>query len=418
MKKKLFIISTVLALTAVIAVNVVAVNLKLSTALDNISAETVMVKSAAVGKSITFSPEDFETVLGAVPSQIKITDLPDPTDGKLMLGTSEIFEGQTISASNFQLLRFEPAKNTQSSDFEFTATGAYRIKCMIKVFESGNTVPVAVSSACAVTQKDITCYGSLSGYDADGDSLVYEIVSYPTKGLLTMTDKTCGNFTYTPYDGVVGVDSFSYRIRDEYGNYSDECSVNLEIVERATDVVLSDMDGHWAHNAALSAIADGSMDMISEMGSFYFDPEEVITREEYLKAVMTALGADSLPDKTTVFADDNKIGEGYGGYVCAAYKLGIIKGETVNGKLYFRPDEPVSRAEASVILNRILGAESESVVPVFSDFDKVPVWAEADMRALSSIGILSGNANYIAPMRPVTRAETAQMIYAAKNLYM
>lgn len=418
MKKRLTVICT-LVLTAVIAaVNVIAAIPKLSTALDNISSQAVMIKSAVKGENVKFSAEDFTLALGSLPSQIKVTALPDRSEGTLLLGKTEIFEGQSVSANNFNLLHFDCVEGVAESSFEFTASSSYATKCIIKVTEKSNAAPTVsrAGSVCS-TQTDIMCFGTMYGYDADGDELTFVVVSYPSKGILNVTDKSLGSFTYTPYEGVVGADSFSYRVRDEYGNYSDECNVNLEITERAVDVCLSDMDGHWAHNAALSAVADGSMEVISEKGKLYFDPDEVISREEYLKAVMTALGAGKLPDAVSVFADDDEIGEGFGGYVAAAYKLGIVKGEDVNGQLYFRPKDTITRAEASVILNRILGAEIEDAVPAFSDFGEIPVWAESDMRALSSVGILSGIGNNLFPLGTVTRAQAAQMIYAAKSLY-
>ena len=420
MKKRLFTVIA-LTLTAVVATaTVISAVPKLSPALDVISSETVMVKSSLAGTAVTFSEEDFEMVLGTIPSQIKISTLPSETDGVLKLGNTDVFEGQTISKGNLGLLYFEPKGDNRLASFEFTCPNSYSIKCVIKGMDRKNSAPCIANGGAVstVTQTDITCFGSLYGYDEDGDKLYFEAVDYPTKGLLTITDHSVGSFTYTPYEGVVGADSFTYRVKDEFGAYSEKCTVNLKISERATDAVLSDMDGHWAYNAALSAIADGSMDVIAENGKLYFDPDESLTREEFLKAVMKAIGAGELPDVTTVFADDSSISDGHKGYAAAAYKLGIIKGETVNGQVYFRPTDVISRAEAAVILNRILGAEGERALTVFSDFDKIPAWAEADMKALSTIGIISGNANYIDPMRPVTRAETAQMIYAAKNIYM
>jgi len=215
----------------------------------------------------------------------------------------------------------------------------------------------------------------------------------------------------------VGADSFIYRVRDEYGNYSDECKVNLEIKERTTDAVLTDMYGHWAHSAALSAFSDGSLEVISENGKLYFDPYETITREDFLKAVMTALGAPNLPETKTVFADDSDISEGLGGYVAAAYELGIVKGTMEAGRLSFNPADAITRAEAAVILNRILGATTDGLLPAFSDIGSIPTWAKADMHALANIGILNGNGNSLHPTSTVTRAQTAQMLYTAKNLY-
>ena len=268
-----------------------------------------------------------------------------------------------------------------------------------------------------MTQSDITCYGTLEGRDADGDILCYEITSYPSLGLVSLTNTEIGAFSYTPYHNVTGVDSFSYRIRDEFGNYSDTCSVSINISERIFDEAICDMEEHWAHNAALTMVECGAMSVISENGNLCFDPDENITRAEYLTTIMKALGAGDLKDVKTVFADDDEILDGYGGYVAAAYKLGIVKGKQTENGLIFSPNSIITRAEAAAMLNRILGVAPSEEKDIFSDSKNIPAWAENDMYALASIGIISGSGEFIDPHETVTRAQTAQMLYITKHLY-
>jgi hypothetical protein len=54
--------------------------------------------------------------------------------------------------------------------------------------------------------------GVLNGSDADGDKLIYNLISKPNNGILTLNDD--GTYTYTPKKGFVGTDSFSYRTND------------------------------------------------------------------------------------------------------------------------------------------------------------------------------------------------------------
>ncbi|MBQ9716661.1 MAG: cadherin-like domain-containing protein, partial [Clostridia bacterium] len=68
------------------------------------------------------------------------------------------------------------------------------------------------------TQQDIAAYGSLSASDPEGDTLTFEITRYPENGLLRLTNPQNGDYCYTPCDGVTGEDSFSYVVRDEWGN--------------------------------------------------------------------------------------------------------------------------------------------------------------------------------------------------------
>ncbi|OAS16680.1 Ig-like domain-containing protein [Paenibacillus oryzisoli] len=74
----------------------------------------------------------------------------------------------------------------------------------------GNTVPTATSATYSVEANTVLT-GTLGGYDGDGDSLTYSVVTQPTHGMLTLD----GNgYTYTPTAGYSGPDSFSYKVND------------------------------------------------------------------------------------------------------------------------------------------------------------------------------------------------------------
>jgi len=90
-----------------------------------------------------------------------------------------------------------------------------------------------------------------------------------------------------------------------------------------------------------------------------------------------------------------------------------------DGLLCFNPKDNITRAEAAVILNAIVGAESPDVVPVFADSGTVPAWAKSSIYALTSVGVLSGtgNGNFSAN-EAVSRAEVAQMLLTVKKLYV
>ena len=56
--------------------------------------------------------------------------------------------------------------------------------------------------------------GTLVASDADGDALIYTIVTNGTKGTATVTDATTGAFSYTPAANANGIDSFTFKARD------------------------------------------------------------------------------------------------------------------------------------------------------------------------------------------------------------
>ena len=85
--------------------------------------------------------------------------------------------------------------------------------------------------------------------------------------------------------------------------------------------------------------------------------------------------------------------------------------------MVFRPDDSITRAEAAVILNAILGADTPDVIPTFADTSAIPAWASPSLYALNSLGILRGTGDgYLAPGATLSRAQTAQMLLTVKNL--
>ena len=399
---KRFLVLTLALITAVICAWQVSAYSKklLSPALALLSDDTVMIKSALIANDIRFTGDDFERSVGCTIDSITVTALPPSTAGTLLLGNAPVSVNQKISATSLSNLRFRGNTNCIETSFRFKSDADYSIECILKFTDSVNLAPVVAKdeTVSVWTQCDIATYGTLEGYDPEGDALTFEIVDYPEKGLINLTNKSTGDYKYTPCDGVVGEDSFTYTVRDTWGNYSDIRRVNVGIDKAVCELVFADMDGHWAHNAALVMASEDAVDVRSEGGLLYFDPEREVTREEFLVTVMKSLGAGEVEPKTTVFADDSEISREASGYIHRAYTLGIIKGNVENGVLCFNPNDKITRAEAAVVLNAIIGANEPETIPVFADNAAVPAWARSSLYALNKVGIMRGTGSgYISP---------------------
>ena len=422
MKKTILILlAALLTVLCVSSVSAASASTILSPALEVISSKIIMVKSGLVAGSITFSKEDFNKGVGCAVDSITLTSLPDPSDGVLLYNGSAVAINQTISSKGLDALKYVPTNSSDPSSFKFRTSGEYSIECSIRYTDTLNLAPTAGLTADSVsvwTQTDITAFGKLSASDPEGDAMTFEIVQYPTKGILELRDAMTGDYTYTPCANVTGKDSFTYAAVDEWGHYSEECSVIVDIEKAASDISFADMDGHWAHNAAIVMAAENAMETEEVDGKILFNPDENITREDFLVTVMKILGAGDIPPAETVFADNDEISEDASGYVARAYSLGVISGEEIDGLSYFKPSSTVSRAQAAVILNTIIGAEEPDTVPVFADGDSVPTWARGALYALTSEGILNGNGEgYISPNAPLSRAQAAQIFLKVKKLY-
>ena len=389
---------------------------KLSPAIDVIASENGMIKAGVVyDGQIEFDAYDFDNPLGVTVKSIKITALPDESLCRLMLDNLYVVKNQIIKREDFSSLRFIPKSSKEGEYvFKFTPNSSnYELECTLKVITEVNYSPVATNGEIISTwtNRNVSYFGILDGYDIDGDSIKFEIVSYPEKGLVEITNKETGDFKYTPFEDARGKDSFTYRVRDEYGNYSAVTTVNMKIEKTKTTLVFSDMDGHRSLNAVLEVGEDYMSCVKNSDGTYSFNPEESITKEEFLVLVMNAMGAKDIPNiSVTRFADDDKIDEKYKGYFESAFSLGIISGERKDDGIYVNPKDTITTAEGAVIINKIIGANIEGSASAFADEDEIPTWAKTAITSLSRLGILSKENGKINPNSPLTRAQTAQIL--------
>lgn len=350
---------------------------------------------------------------------LTVLSLPPATDGELLLGSSRVAAGQTISGAHLDHLSFHPAReDLGSSSFRFSVNGAEcEMTCSLWLLEEQNATPtVAMAPVLSLRQqtyRGVAAYGTLSAYDPDGDDLTFEVVSYPENGSLELTDAKAGTYVYRPFADHIGTDSFSYVARDRYGNYSASATVSLTVDRLGTSVTYIDMKGSQDETAALTVTEKAVMSGTQVGDNYYFYPERTVSRAEFLIMAMNAAGITGVPDcEQTVFADDGEIPESMKGYVAAAYRLGYITGTQKDGKLCFLPNEALTRAQAAVILDRITAPGKAAVTPTFADQSEIPVWAADAIYSLSAVGILTPSGGKITPTDFVTRAQAAQMLAA------
>lgn len=392
----------------------------LSPALFVLAEKSPMAMAGLAGGSISFEKNDFARALNlSTVRSVTVTEIPPVTDGELRLGNVVLNGEQTLSASSLSMLTYVPAKEgISASSFRFTVNSSpVEMTCRLYMIDKVNHAPTLESvpkTALSVsTHQNITLWGELPSYDPDGDPTEVEIVSYPEDGILRLTDPRTGTYTYTPTTGRTGKDSFTYVVRDLYGNYSASATVSLRIVKPSTSVVFRDMTDDPGYNAALSATEAGLMSGFETASGTEFRPELTVSRGEFLVMAMKAVGIED-PGKadTTVFADDRELTAEERNYVSAAYRLGHVKGEERDGALCFLPDRPITRAEAAVILGRMLNATAPTLSPVFTDSEDIPTFARSSIEAMTHLGILRPEDGKALPREVMTRMDTAKMLTA------
>lgn len=399
-----------------------------SPALHNLASRQEMAVATLCGNDYYFSRDVFARALNVNTTSldyITVTSVPSAAEGELMIGSSTVQSGQVISGANLSMMCFVPADGSVESanSFTFSPQGAaYEIVCHVHVLRELNyspTVRLASGEALSVsTHRDFAGYGTLTAYDPEGDALTFEVVRSPRHGLLIMTDASCGEYVYLPRIGYTGEDSFVYVVRDEYGNYSTSAEVSVRVSEPSVSVDFADMAGRRDYNAALTMAELGIMQGEEQGEKTYFYPERTVSRLDFLTMAMQSVGIGSVPQVTdTGFYDDADIPSEAKGYVAAAYSLGYVKGSADGeGNLCFLPNSTVTRAEAAVILRRMVDADAAELTPAFADASDIPVWASEAISTLSSLGVIEASGGHISPNTELTRGQTAMMLSALGRL--
>ena len=386
-----------------------------------IAADVKVIKTGLVGQKLTFSDSDFKSAYAITDfDSVTVNTIPASNEGTLLVAGRRVKEGQTIKRKNVAALVFVPASTDVSeAKFDFTlksggteSVGTCEMKFLDKVNYAPKTPDEKEASLSLTTQSEISVFGRLEGYDPEGDALEYIIASYPKNGALTFTDKAAGRYKYTPSDNFTGYDSFTYVLRDEYGNYSEPREVGIHIIERMSSEVFADMTGRSEYNAAIAMSAMGIMSAKTLGDGKYFMPDETVSKAEFVAMAMKATGMRADTSLTKTFFDDNTdIPTALVSYVATAQKLGIIDGSLSGTSLVFEPNRGITKNEAAAIISGILGLKTSDEDGEYFENATVSVNDRASVAAMLTLGIFDGDIADYSGTDVVTRAEAAEYLY-------
>ena len=214
-------------------------------------------------------------------------------------------------------------------------------------------------------------------------------------------------FLYTPSDRKTGSDSFTYTATDASGNVSAPATVHITISKQKTGVRYSDMSGHSAQTAAICLAEEGICVGRQVGNTWFFDPEETVSRSEFLAMAMTAAGLEAEDTAAvTTFSDDAAISAWARGYAAAASQAGILSGVSTDQGAAFRGEDPISFNEAATVLDRLMNV-TDVQIP-----EGQTTWAAQAMANMESVQVVSAG-SFGAGSLTVTRADAAQMLSAA-----
>ena len=205
--------------------------------------DTILYRSVPVSDgSATDGVEDSNLLLSAndfaysnpdgnLLSKIMIVSLP--LHGTLKLGDTDVRVSQEIPAADLGALVFIPESNWNGTT-SFAWKGSDGINYSVQEAEIiinialVNDAPVA-NDGSLTTNAGTAGRGTLSATDLEGDGLSYSIEAQGSKGEAVVTDSATGAYTYTPYDGEFGSDSFTFKVNDGSAD-SNTATVTVNII--------------------------------------------------------------------------------------------------------------------------------------------------------------------------------------------
>lgn len=165
----------------------------------------------------------------------------------------------------------------------------------------------------------------------------------------------------------------------------------------------SDISGHWAEpyiNSAVSAgIATGYAD-----GTF--KPDKPVTRAEFASMMNKALGNTRT---VSIAFSDVSPSQWYYTDISKAVAAAYVSGYNNNS---FKPNNPITREEAAVMISRIVpGYSRTGNLSAFGDYGSISDWALSGMQKTNGAEYMGAyNDGNLHPKDKLTRAQTVKII--------
>lgn len=262
------------------------------------------------------------------------------------------------------------------------------------------------------TYQGIPYTGEFTAADGEGDTITFAVADEPRKGSVELCE---GGFVYTPGEKKSGKDSFTFTATDSAGNTSLPATVSITILKRETTVMYADMTDHSAYNAAICLAEEGIYAGRSVAGQCFFEPEEEVSRSEFLAMAMDAAEIAVSTDVTlTGFVDDEAIPTWAKSYASAAVREGIVSGVATSEGVSFCGDEPISLSEAATVMDRLLDVADVELEELEGVRESWAAQAVANMESVQVVA--AGSFGTPAVAETVNRAQAAEMLCAAISL--
>lgn len=357
--------------------------LLLFAALPTARAETVSADAV-----YCFTGEEFSAE-GVVPEGVYIAAVPPQSVCRLLLGERVILPGDVLPAETFAQLRLAPACDETADACIWylpitDGTPGERTCLTMQIKSTKNEAPHAEDVALE-TYRNIANTGRLAAMDPEEDALCYQLVERPKRGTAELLED--GSFVYTPKKNKLGEDRFTYTATDAAGNVSNVATVRVTILQPLEQETFDDL-APTEQFPAMWLREQGLFGGTRVTDKLCFAPDAAVSRGEFLAMAMelAAIPQEIGPD-AAVFSDEADAPGWLLPYLHAALRRGIVQGYASEDGLEFRPNQPITAAEAAAIVTRCFRLESAAQTDMTSRNPALPAWAEGSAQLLRQTGI-------------------------------
>ena len=284
---------------------------------------------------------------------------------------------------------------------------AAAIASSLSTASAAGNVPVA-QVIQAETYVEIPIEVELQAMDTDNDIVLYQLTEEPRLGTAKIQGST---LSYSP-SAKAGKDKFSYTAVDAEGNTAQAASITIQVQKNRAGLTYSDMVGNPAHYAAICLAENGVMTGESIGGCWFFRPTQTVTRSEFIAMATSIADLPIQPTEQTDFADDAGLSAWAKPFVSTAAASGLVNGyQTTGGLNEIRGQNPITLAEASVIVNNLLSQSMDGLQYTLADTHSDMDWARSAISSLDRLDILSPLTTMQSDNSPITRQDACEMLY-------
>lgn len=301
-----------------------------------------------------------------------LTRLPE---GRLMLGQRYLRAGDVLTAEQLSRVTWEGEESITVGYLPvYDGRVAEEVLRTFSLRTKENQPPVAEDSALE-TYKNLPNTENLKVHDPEGETMTFTLVRQPRRGTVEIGED--GTFTYTPKKNKVGVDSFTYTAADASGKVSREATVTVTILKPSDAASYTDTLGKDCRFAA-EWMRHSGIFVGEQVGQEpCFGPEKQVTGGEFLTMLVKTL---EIPAEETANAEGFEDAPVWlRPYLAAALRSGLMAGVAMET---FGEDAVITGTQAAVMLGNALDSDA------FADLTE----------------------------QPLTRADTAQILYEASKL--